>query len=61
MPYYHVTMHGNAWVQLTATVEAEDEKDAIDAALNAAKWQIFGDVERTGCTVTLKEVKDVAE
>lgn len=51
MPRYQVKLAGDAWAELVATVEAEDENAAIDKARAAGDWRIVGDVKTVTSTV----------
>lgn len=51
MPRYQVKLAGDAWAELVATVEAEDEAAAIDKARTTGDWRIVGDVKTVTSTV----------
>lgn len=57
MPVYNVKLSGDAWAELIATVEAEDESAAIDKARTTGDWRIVGDVKPVTSTAKPDEGK----
>ena len=49
---FQVKLTGDAWVELVADVEAEDEKEAVEKARLAGQWRITGDVREVSKAVT---------
>jgi hypothetical protein len=45
MPNYTVKLAGDAWVELVATVYADDETEAVEKARMQGRWRIVGDVK----------------
>lgn len=55
MPVYNVKLAGDAWVELVATVEAEDHIEAIRKARSEGTWQIVGDVKQVTALTKLND------
>lgn len=55
MPVYNVKLAGDAWAELVATVEAEDQDEAIRKARSEGTWQIVGDVKQVTALAKLDD------
>ena len=53
MPRYNVKLQGDAWCELVASVEAEDENEAREKARQSGTWRIVGDVKPVTATAVL--------